>query len=122
MEQKKSLEEVNIALISNGKPHFIVPFRKETGYEGPIYTDPSLETYKLLNFRHGLLTHMGAKSLTESIRAATQGHAKLLVQGDPNQQGGVIVISPQDQVDYYYRNKETGDHAPMDQVLKAYFG
>lgn len=108
-----------LALISNGPPFFIQPFREETGYQGELYTDPSLESYKLLNFKRGLSTLMGFKSIKESLRAATTGYGQISVQGDTQQQGGVLVIGPGDQLHYVYRNQEAGDHAPMADVLAA---
>ena len=31
-----------LVVIGNGAPHFIAGFREITGYDGPLYTDPSL--------------------------------------------------------------------------------
>ena len=62
-------------------------------------------------------THLGFKSLTEGIRAVATGHSEIKLQGDVNQQGGVIVVGPGDAVHYIYRNKETGDHPPLNKIL-----
>ncbi len=109
-----------MALISNGPPHFIGPFREDTGYEGPLYTDPSRKSYRLLGFKRGMMYMGGLKSMKETLRAVTTGHAVLKVEGDTLQQGGVVVIGPDNDVLFLYRNEETGDHAPMEDVLEAY--
>ena len=37
---------VELVIIGNGAPNFIEGFREQTKYDGPIYTDPSLATFK----------------------------------------------------------------------------
>jgi len=36
----------DIYVIGNGSPSFIEGFREQTGWKGPIYTDPSLGVYR----------------------------------------------------------------------------
>lgn len=109
-----------MVLIGNGSPFFIKPFRESTGYNGPIYTDPSLETYQISGFKKGLRTLLGIKSFKVGLRAAFTGFAKVQIQGDTNQQGGVIIIGPGNTAHYFYSNTEAGDHAPMTEILEAY--
>ena len=107
-------------MIGNGPHFFIKPFRQDTGYTGDIYTDPSLETYKMLGFKKGFMSLLGVKSVKEGLRAAFTGFAKVRIQGDTNQQGGVVVIGPGNNVLYFYKNNEAGDHAPIGKILEAY--
>ncbi len=109
-----------MVLIGNGPHFFIKPFRESTKYKGPIYTDPSLESYQILGFKKGLMTLLGVKSFREGIRAAFSGFAKVQIQGDTNQQGGVIIMGPGNKAHYFYKNSETGDHAPMTEIVEAY--
>ena len=109
---------MKIVLIGNGQPEYIIPFKEDTGYDGQVLTDPSLETYRLLDFKKGLTSLFGLKSITEGLRAATTGFAKVQIQGSTNQQGGAIVIGPGNIIYYLYRNKEMGDFFSMDDMLK----
>ena len=109
-----------MVLIGNGQACYIKPFKKDTGYDGQVFTDPSLKTYTLLNFKKGLTSLFGLKSMTAGLRAATTGYAKVRIQGSTNQQGGVVIIGPEDIVYYLYRNKEMGDFFSIDDILKVY--
>lgn len=119
-ERKSELKEISFALISNGAPHYIQGFREDTGYTGEIYTDPSLESYRLLHFKKSYWSLVGVQSMKEMIRASTSGYHQLLIQGEPDQQGGVVVIDTNATVHYFYKNKEAGDHAPLEQIIEAY--
>jgi hypothetical protein len=106
-----------LVVIGNGNPHFIKAFREETGYAGLLYTDPSLETYKILQLKSGVGSLMGFKSLKQGIRAMRSGYLQTSIQGDALQQGGAVLIGPGDVLHYLYRNKEAGDHPPIRKLL-----
>lgn len=106
-------------MIGNGAPNFISAFREDTGYQGSLYTDPSLETYKILNLKRGVGSLFGFKSLKEGIRAAGSGYLQTEIQGDALQQGGAIIAGPGDVLHYVYQNKEAGDHAPISEMLNV---
>jgi len=109
--------DAQLIVIGNGAPHFIKAFREDTEYQGKLYTDPSLETYKILNLKRSMGSLFGLKSFTEGVRAAASGHLKAEIQGDTLQQGGAIIVGPGDVLHYTYRNKEAGDHAPIQEML-----
>jgi len=109
----------NLILIGNGQADVIKSFKEDTGYDGPVLTDPSLETYRLLNFKKALTSHFGIASMKEGLRAATTGYGKVRIQGTPNQQGGALVIDPDSKILYLYQNKESGDHFSIEDALKA---
>jgi hypothetical protein len=107
-----------LIVIGNGAPNFISAFREETGYQGLLYTDPSLETYKLLNLKRGVGSLFGFKSLKAGIRAVSSGYLQTEIQGDALQQGGAVIAGPGDVLHYVYRNKEAGDHPPIKEMLE----
>ena len=112
-------KNVRVVVIGNGQPNFIEGFRKDTGYQGDLYTDPSLKTYQLLNFKKSVSSLFGLKTIKTAVRALSSGHIQKGIQGNAFQQGGVIVIHPVDNPVYMYINSEAGDHAPLDEILKA---
>ncbi len=120
-KQAEAFEKKNaqLAVIGNGEPHHIKPFRKGAKYDGKLYTDPSLKTYEALNFKRGLGSLFGIKSLKEGVRSVGTGHLLKGIKGDSLQQGGAVVAGPGDTVHYLYSNKEAGDHPPIQEMLDA---
>lgn len=108
-----------LVVIGNGAPHFIAGFREITGYDGPLYTDPSLVSYKLAGMKRGLMTTLKPQVLGHAVRALAKGHMQGRTQGDAFQQGGVVVVSPADGVRYAYQSDEAGDHPPVREILDA---
>ena len=117
----KAFERKNaqLVVIGNGPEEFIMPFREVTRYKGPLFTDPSLETYKILGFRKGFTSLIGFKPLKAGIRALSTGYLQKGIQGPPLQQGGVLVVGPGKIVHYVYRSQKAGDHPPVEELLQA---
>jgi hypothetical protein len=112
-------KNAQLVVIGNGPEHFITPFREGTGYKGPLFTDPSLETYKILDFKKGLGSVLGLSPLKAGMRALSTGFIQKGIQGSPLQQGGVLVVGPGNIVHYVYRSQKAGDHPPIEEVLQA---
>src|SRR5687767_3875751 len=83
-----------VVVVGNGAPHFIAGFRELTGYRGPLYTDPSLESYRAASLKRGWATFLNPKAAVNAARALLKGHMQGRTQGDPAQQGGTLVIAP----------------------------
>lgn len=112
-------KNAQLVVIGNGPEHFITPFRKVTGYRGPLFTDPSLETYNILDFKKGLTSVIGLNPLKAGIRALSSGYLQKGIQGPPLQQGGVLVVGPGNIVHYVYRSQKAGDHPPAEEIFQA---
>ena len=108
-----------LVVIGNGPEKFIMPFREDTQYKGPLYTDPTLETYNILGFKKGITSLVGLNPLKAGLRALSTGHRQKGIQGPSTQQGGVLVVGPGDVVHYLYRSKKAGDHPSLEEVLQA---
>jgi len=117
----KAFKRVNaqLIIIGNGPHNYIQAFRKDTQYKGPLYTDPSLETYDILGFKKGLTSLVGLTPLKAGIRALGTGFLQKGIQGSPTQQGGVLVAGPGNFAHYMYRSKKAGDHPPIEEILQA---
>src|SRR5438045_1274464 len=87
-----------VFVIGNGSPSFIDGFREETGWRGAIYTDPSLEVYKAAGLKRGVLKTFNPSAAWRSIGTLRRGVKQGRTQGDPWQQGGVLVIAPSGEV------------------------
>ena len=119
--EAKAFERKNVQLvvIGNGPEKFIDDFRKATRYKGALYTDPSLETYKILGFESGVASLIGLNPLKAGIRALGTGYLQKGIQGPPLQQGGVLVVGPGTVLHFFYRSRKAGDHPSAQEILKA---
>lgn len=117
----KAFERKNsqLVVIGNGPVKFMAPFREATQYKGPLYTDPSLKTHKILGFKKGITSIIGFSPLKAGIRALGSGHLQKGIQGPPLQQGGVLVVGPGNQAHYLYRSEKAGDHPTVAEILEA---
>lgn len=105
--------------IGNGPPHFIAGFREVTGYDGPLYTDPSLATFKAAQLKRSLARTFDPRALGKTIAALSHGQRQGRTQGDPWQQGGVLAVTPDGTVRYHHASERPGDNATVDQIVAA---
>jgi hypothetical protein len=120
----RDVERIHVAgaelvVIGNGAPHFIAGFRDQTGYRGPLYTDPSLKVYEAAHLERGFVKTLNMRSLVPTIKAFAGGHRQGSTQGDNFQQGGVLVIAPSGVVKWHHISKRPGDHATVDEIVRA---
>ena len=106
-------------IIGNGAPMFINSFRDQTGFRGPIYTDPSLAVYRTAELRRGVATILHPRALLNGARAMRGGFRQGRVQGDATQTGGVVIVRPGGAVAFHYTSQAAGDHPPTADVLAA---
>ncbi len=107
-------------IIGNGAPSFAQAFREDLGISTPLFTDPSLETYRLLEFKRGVADALlSPKVWANAARAWSGGFRQGRVQGDAWQLGGVIVVRPDGSVIFRHASTEAGDHPPVPEILRA---
>ena len=81
--------------------------------------DPSLKTYQILGFKRSIGSLIGLKSFKEAFKSTMSGHFFKGIQGDSLQEGGVIIISTNNKIYYFYQSKEAGDHPLVSNMIKA---
>ncbi len=106
-------------VIGNGTPSFIEGFREETRWTGPIYTDPSLATFKAAELKRGVTKTFDPRALGGTIRAFMRGGRQGRTQGDPWQQGGVLVIGRDGTVLWHHVSERPGDNATGAEIVGA---
>jgi AhpC/TSA antioxidant enzyme len=107
-------------IIGNGAPNFARAFREDFGIATPVYTDPSLATYRLLDFKRGVTDALlSLKVWANAARALSGGFRQGWFQGDAWQLGGVLVVRADGTVAYRYVSAAAGDHPPVADVLLA---
>lgn len=110
---------LDLYVIGNGTPNFIAGFREQTKYDGPVYTDPSLAAYRAAELKRGVARTFDPRALGKTVSAFMQGHRQGRTQGDPWQQGGVLVVAPGGEVRFHHASERPGDNATVDQIVAA---
>ena len=108
-----------LIVIGNGSPSFIAGFRDETSWDGPLYTDPSLEVYKAAELKRGVLRTFSARALGKTIKAFSGGRRQGKTQGDPWQQGGTLVIAKDGTVLWHHVSENSGDQSHAEDIVTA---
>lgn len=109
-------------LIGNGAPMFIAGFREETGYTGPIYTDPSLATYRAAGLERGLRSLVTVGAAVRGLGALARGYRQGRTQGDQLQQGGALVIARDGSVLLRQVSRGPGDNADPADLVRVLAG
>ncbi|MEZ6187367.1 MAG: peroxiredoxin-like family protein [Planctomycetota bacterium] len=111
---------VRLAFVGSGTPTMAQAFRDEAELPADVrlLVDPGLELYQALGFKRGILRVLGPGSVGSAIGAWRDGFRQGRTQGDPWQNGGVVVI--QDGVlRYHYVSQRSGDHPSVAELLAA---
>jgi peroxiredoxin len=106
-------------VIGNGSPSFIAGFREQTGWTGPVYTDPSLAVYRAAQLERSVGSTLDPRSLTDAWRALRHGSRQGRTQGDQWQQGGTLVVAPSGEVRWHHASGRPGDNATGAQIVAA---
>ena len=127
MQLHREVDKIHAAgaeliVIGNGAPHFIAGFREITGYNGPLYTDPSLATFQAAELTRGVGTVLDIRALMPTLKAFGRGGKQGKVQGDAWQQGGVLVIAPGGEIRWHHASERPGDNATATQIVAAIAG
>jgi hypothetical protein len=110
--------KANVYVIGNGAPNFIAGFREQTGWQGPVYTDPSLKAYEAAHLERGFFKTFNPLAIGSTVRAFARGHRQGLTQGDQNQQGGVLVIGTDGVIKWQHISRRPGDNATPEEILE----
>jgi hypothetical protein len=105
-----------IVFVGNGSPHFIGVFKADLQLDGaPVYTDPSLTSFRAAGFKRGFLLALGPQALANGLHMLAKGYRQGPMDkatGDLWQLGGLVVIKPGGRIAYHYISLVMGDYAP----------
>ena len=108
-----------LVVVGNGSAFMAQAFREDLAVDFPLYTDPSLATYKALLLKRDVRSTFSGRSLKNAARALAGGHLQHALAGDAWQQGGVFVIAPPDRELFAYASAVAGDHPSTADILAA---
>jgi len=121
MEVKDQLDNAGVSIVSigSGNPEQAKEFIASFLFDGEMYVDPGLKTYKAFKLNRGVVRTLGPSSIVRGFSTIKKGFRQGKNAGDLWQQGGMFVIGPGDEMLFQHRNQAAGDHADLNAVLKA---
>jgi len=108
-----------LVIVGNGKPFFASAFKEDMGVDTPLYCDTQLNAYKAAGLKRSIWYTIGPPAWGNAWRAFHSGFRQTSLKGDPWQEGGVFVITPDGAAPYRYVSSAAGDHPPNSDVLAA---
>ena len=121
-ENKFAGLQSRLAVIGPGEAAHLAEFREVTGYRSELFADPSREAFQILGFSSGISKLLGIKPIQGVFSAIKAGIRPGKLQGNALQLGGAVVIAPGNELCYLFREKQAGDHPPVDELLQAVSG
>jgi hypothetical protein len=114
-------KDVSLIAIGNGNVRMANGFVEETKFDGELYTDPELHSYKALEFKKatGIGMLFSGGFWKRALQAFKKGFRQGKTAGDSKQLGGVLVIEPEEHVLFTHAETFPGDHASVESVLKS---
>ena len=110
---------VEVVVVGNGKPHHAKMFAEDESVPFTLWVDPEMNAYRAAGLQRGVTKVFTRKGLGHSMRAFKGGFRQKKTQGDPWQNGGVFVITPQGESLMEQVSQEAGDHAQISDILQA---
>ncbi len=111
-----------LVIIGNGSPEAARTFAEQHAGGLAVYTDPSRESYRAAGFTRSLKATFSPRMIASALRARRGGARQGRLQGDPLQQGGVLVIGPGGELLHRHASRFGGDHQEVEEVLEALSG
>jgi len=108
-----------LVVIGHGPRRFAEAFRAETGLTAPLYVDPKRASYRALGMKRGVLRAVGPRLLAAAWRALRAGFRIRGVQGDPWQQGGVLVVRPGGGIAFSHISEDAADRPEPAAIIAA---
>ena len=120
-DRRSEIERAGASLVfvGNGSTTLARRFRERHVPGCTVLTDSSLNSYRQLGLRRGVMATLGPKSLLAGLRSSAQGHRQTALEGDPWQQGGLFVIVPGGELIFEQQNQDAGDRPQLDAALAA---
>jgi len=111
-----------LVVVGPARPEHIAGFRRATGYDGPLFVDPSLRAFETAGLASGWDKTIHPLTLVKGFLAFASGFRQGVRQGNPVQQGGTFVLGAGARVRFEWRDRFAGDHPEMGAVLAALRG
>jgi hypothetical protein len=118
-QSELAAQNVGLAFVGSGNALMAADFREQQQLEVPVLVDPKRVTYSQLGFTHSYGMLFNPRVWLNGLRATRAGFRQGKTQGDPWQQGGVLVVRRGGALEWGYASATAGDHPPLDAVFEA---
>lgn len=108
-----------LVIIGNTVPCFARAFREDLAITTPIYVDPSMASYRLLDIRRLREALLSGGSLKHKLSALCGGFRQVQTRRDRSQLGGVLVVRQDGAVVYRHLSEGADDHPALEEILAA---
>jgi len=112
-------KNARLAVIGTGDPRHFKAFREITGYQGFLFSDPSLNVFSLLGFSNRISGFISINSMFKAAAAIKNGHRQGSLQGSALQLGGAVVVDAGGIIRYFFKSKKAGDHPDIRELIEA---
>jgi peroxiredoxin len=109
----------SVVIVGNGSVDDARVFAAEHAAGMTVVTDPNREAYCAVGMKRGVGTALSFGVARRAARAMARGFRQTRTQGDPFQQGGIVVVGADGDVLYRFVSDEAGEHPSLDDVLAA---
>ncbi|MBL8738475.1 MAG: AhpC/TSA family protein [Planctomycetes bacterium] len=108
-----------VRFVGTGQPAMAAAFAAEWAGPHPVLSDPSRAVFAAAGMRRSLFATLHWRLFANAWRAFRSGFRQGKVQGDPWQQGGVLVLDQRGAIVHRQIDRAGGDPLDLGAVLAA---
>jgi hypothetical protein len=110
----------DVVVVGNGSVVEAAAFATEYAGLLRVLTDPAREAYCAFGMQRGWRTAANVGTVSRAVRARARGYRQAAgPQGDPLQQGGVLVFEAGGRERWRFISRVAGEYPPIEAVLAA---
>lgn len=113
---------VRVHFVGNGDVEHLRGFIDKAGLaDAPadVLTDPEQHLYAALGLENSVASVLSPGAMFNALRAVARGNLQTSVEGDPTQQGGVVIVDADGKVVLIHREARLGDYLPIEDALAS---
>ena len=111
-----------LVFVGTGTPAMAQDFRRQHAGPHPVLSDADRKAFRAAGMTRSLLATLHWRTFRNASRAFRRGFRQSRVQGDPWQQGGVLVFDATGALRHQQRDAAGGDELDLDALVAALGG
>lgn len=118
-EQQLAERGAELVFVGPVEPTSAAAFRREHGLAAPVLSDAAGEAFAVAEMRRGIRPMLSLRAVTNGLRALRAGFRQRKVEGNPWQQGGVLVFAADGRLLAQQRDVGVGDLLDVAAALRS---